>query len=249
MCLSQGNPISGLLAGGVDAALVVDVDGGEARSSYPRAGSAGVRLGASTCRCAHAFGGAVAADARPRRWPGAPTCARAAAAAGPAAPPTSLSRSSLSRSAADATDAAGLIDVDWSPRDPYLVGGGGLATWDIGRPPTSCRRAARGGARLPHSGDAQPTAHELPLVAGDAQVVRDVRRQQHRMCTVTPRDEVWQMHEPTKLGHDLPTRVGALSWVRPHPSMPPMLVGCADSKVCLWALSTPGDGDSMGMLQ
>ena len=261
----QGNSDKRLcLAGDGNAALVVDVDGGGGKvvASYAL-GAPGCALALSTCVAVRTH------PAEPSQLMLALDDGRvhffdvraggSGGGSGGTSPTSAVARPSLSRSVPlDATDAAGLIDVDWSPRDPYLVGGvcgSRWLAWDIRQAadflPPGGREEERG---LPHSGDAQPTpctsfrwSPAMPksfATCGSSNTVY--------VHSVTPRDEwggKWQMHEPTKLGHDLPTRVGALSWVRSHPSMPPMLVGCADSKVCLWALSTPDNGDSMGMLQ
>lgn len=145
-------------------------------------------------------------------------------------------RPSLSRFVPlDDGDAGGLIDADWAPRDPYLVGGvcgSRWLAWDLRQP---------GLAPLPHSGDAQPsacthfrwsTSSERTSFAtcgatGGAYV--------HHVQHADSGPSAWAAAS-TKLTHDLPTRVASLSWIHSHPAMPQMLVGCADTKVCIWAL-------------
>lgn len=240
------------VAGEGAAALVLDVDGGGGRvvASYSL-GAPGCALALSTC---------VAV----RTHPAEPSQLMLALDSGhvhffdqrtSGGSSSVIARPSLSRFVPlDAGDSAGLITADWSPRDPYLVGcacGSRWLAWDLRQPadflPPGAREEQRG---LPHSGDAQPSActafrwspgapKSFATCGGGSDAY---------VHSVAPRDEwgggTWQMQEPSRLSHELPTRVGGLSWIRSHPSMAPMLVGCADSKVCLWTLSTSGGGGS-----
>ena len=138
-------------------------------------------------------------------------------------------------------DAGGLRDADWSPADPYLVGGVSgtrWVAWDLRMP---------GLSPAPQAGDAQPSGalafrwapssnhFATAGASGDAWV--------HSLSTADAAPPTgWQLGAGwqgvggaspphTQLAHELPTRLAAVSWLRLQPAV---LVGAADTKVCLW---------------
>ena len=154
-------------------------------------------------------------------------------------------------------DAGGLFDADWSPHDPYLVGGvcgGRWLVWDLriagaAAPPQHAGDAQPGGATAFRFAPATPQTFATAGTGGELLV--------HGLAT-TPSLEASRHHfhvgigalapAPLRLGHDLPTRVSALAWL--HVTMPsPMLVGSVDSKVCLWAATGGGGGGNGGVEQ
>lgn len=169
-------------------------------------------------------------------------------------------RPSLSRSVplGDA-DAGGLYEADWSPIDLYQVGGvcgGRWLLWDL--------RFAGSASPPQHVGDAHPgggtafkfapmtprtfatagtggevLVHTLAPATADVVVAGGAHPFHASHASWAP--------APTRLGHDLPTRVAALSWLHAGDAMP-MLAGAADSKVCLWAAGAQQGGAAVGAL-
>ena len=141
------------------------------------------------------------------------------------------SRPSLARSLPPGESA--LYDADWSAHDTYLVGGvcgGRWVAWDL-------RKA--GIAAPQHAGDAQqggctsfrfsPAGRSFATAGTGGEVLV-----YHIQPAEAAAASMWAP-TPTRLAHDLPTRVSGLSWM--HVTTPaPMLVGAADRRVCVWSL-------------
>uniref|UniRef100_A0A7S2JBT2 Uncharacterized protein n=1 Tax=Haptolina brevifila TaxID=156173 RepID=A0A7S2JBT2_9EUKA len=150
------------------------------------------------------------------------------------------SKPSLSRGLAPGDAAAGgLRDADWSPFDVNLIGGvcgGRWVVWDL-------RRA--GLSPPPQSGDSQPSGalafrwapgSRRFATAGTAGGLHVHTLQQtvlHAHAPSAPASTFGDTSFDLTLSHELPTRVASLSWLHTASAM---LVGAADSKVCVWTL-------------
>jgi len=152
-------------------------------------------------------------------------------------------RPSLSRGLPPSSlDSGGLRDADWSPADYYLVGGvcgARWVAWDL-------RQA--GLSPPPQSGDSQPSGalafrwhpHSPHFAtAGAAGGVHvhtlqqpDLHVHGHMPSHAAP-SAYGEANFDVTLAHELPTRVGSISWLHTRPAM---LVGAADTKVCVWAV-------------
>ena len=144
-------------------------------------------------------------------------------------------RPSLSRDLpAGETDPGGLRDADWSNCDPYHVGGVCGKRWFV----WDLRQA--GVAPKPYVGEAQlsgalcfrwhPYAASFATAGATVEPSRvHVQLNDLQNVDAAPATGAAQ---PRLFAHDLPTRVATIAWLY---TQPPLLLGAADTKVCLWS--------------
>lgn len=145
-------------------------------------------------------------------------------------------RPSLSRSLPPSfsLDAGGLRDADWSPYDPYLVGGicgSQYVGWDLRHEGLMVGDAEPNGAIAfrwgPHSAQVATSSNEVQV---------------HKIRFTAGHSE-WQMSKTHVLSQDLPTRVASISWM--HVSDQERLCASFDTKVCIWDIQGIAPGAIM----
>lgn len=164
-------------------------------------------------------------------------------------------RPSLSRDLpAGETDPGGLRDADWSSCDPYHVGGVCGKRWFV----WDLRQA--GVAPKPYVGETQLSGalcfrwHPYAASFATAGATVEPLRAHVQLNDLQPVDAApttgaaagWAAgaaSPPRLFAHDLPTRVATISWLY---TQPPLLLGAADTKVCLW--SPRPDGPSSAIM-
>jgi hypothetical protein len=164
-------------------------------------------------------------------------------------------RPSLSRDLpAGETDPGGLRDADWSSCDPYHVGGVCGKRWFV----WDLRQA--GVAPKPYVGETQLSGalcfrwHPYAASFATAGATVEPSRAHVQLNDLQPVDAApttgaaagWAVgaaSPPRLFAHDLPTRVATISWLY---TQPPLLLGAADTKVCLW--SPRPDGPSSAIM-
>ena len=138
-------------------------------------------------------------------------------------------RPSLSRTlpATFRRDAGGLRDADWSPHDPYLVGGvcaDQWVCWDL---------RFQGANPLPYAGDAQFEGASVFRWAPDS--LRFAVAGSSDELLVTAVGPSAGAQGSLRARHGLPACIGGVSWL--HHCEGAHVAGTCDTKVCVWSLS------------
>lgn len=125
-----------------------------------------------------------------------------------------------------------------SPHDPYVIGGvvgSRYLLWDL---------RIGGNSRPPqHAGDSHPGGcTSCRFAPGSAHLATSGASGEAYVHALAPAESAplggWSS-APTKLGHELPTRVSGLEWL--HVGAPTLLGG-ADRKVAAWVVPPEGAG-------